>query len=155
MLFRSLSFRRNIIDQDGESFAPWVPDAETHSLSWAVNYEQPVLEWLKVYIDAYNSLVLFRPTQTQWTNTIYLQSPVASTPTDLYNLNWTSRPFNAGLLENTIGLKAQQYIFTWFYIDAHLDFTLDAMLLGHGKSKVSPYAQAGLNLSFIDRKSVV
>lgn len=145
----NLSFSKNIIDQDGESFAPWVPDGKTHSLSWAVNYEQPVLEWLKVYIDAYNSLVLFRPEQNHFSNNIYLQSPVAAAPTDLYRLNWTSNPFNAGLLENTIGLKAQQYIFTWFYIDAHLDFTLDAMILGHGKSKVSPYAQAGLNLSFM------
>ena len=143
-----IAFNKNIIDQDGESFAPWVVDGKTHSLSWAVNYEQPVLEWLKVYIDAYNSVVLFRPEQTQWTNNVYLQSPVAATPTDLYRYEWTSNAFNAGLLENTIGLKAQQYIFSWFAINAHLDFTLDAMLLCRNKSKVSPYAQAGLNVSF-------
>ena len=140
-----IAFRRNIIDQDGESFAPWVPDGKTHSLSWAVNYEQPVLNWLSVFVDAYNSLVLFRPEQNQWNNTVYLQSPVAAASADIYRYEWTSNAFNAGLLENTIGLKAHYSIAPWVDINGHIDFTLDAMLLGHHKSKVSPYAQAGAN----------
>lgn len=144
----NIAFRRNIIDQDGESFEPWVPDGKTHLLSWAVNYEQPVLNWLSVFVDAYNSLILFRPSQASFSNTLYLQSPVDATPTDIYRYEWTSNAFNAGLLENTIGLKAHYAIAPWVDVNGHIDFTLDAMLLRHNKSKVSPYAQAGANFDF-------
>ncbi len=141
----NFAFRRNIIDQDGESFEPWVPDGKTHFLSWAVNYEQPVLPWLSVFVDAYNSLVLFRPDSKQWSNTLYLQSPIASTPTDIYRYEWTSNAFTAGLLENTVGLKAHYDIAKWIAVNGHIDLTLDGLLLDHSQSKVSPHAQAGAN----------
>ena len=143
----NIAFRRNIIDQDGESFEPWVPNAKTHLLSWAVNYEQPVLKWLSVYVDAYNSLVFFHPTQKQWENILYLQSPVASSATDIYRYEWTSKDFTAGLLENTIGIKAHYPLAPWVDINGHIDFTFDGLILGNGKSKISPYAQAGANFN--------
>ena len=141
----NLGFTKNIIDQDGESFAPWVADGKTHSLSWAVNYEQPLLTWLSVHADAYNSVLYFRPETEHWNNTVYLQSPVATSPTDLYRYEWISRAFAGGLLENTVGLKAHYDPCRQLGINAHLDLTLDGMLL-HSKSKVSPNIQAGFNL---------
>ncbi|MCR5050882.1 MAG: hypothetical protein K6A36_07350 [Paludibacteraceae bacterium] len=138
-------FRKNILDQDGESFAPWIADGKTHELSWAVNYEQPVLDWLSVHVDAYNSFLSFRPTQTTYANVVYMQSPIAAMPTDLYRYEWSSHAFAGGLLENTIGLKAHYSLCKQLDINGFVDFTLDGMLL-RGKSKVSPNWQAGVNL---------
>lgn len=140
-------FSKNIIDQDGESFAPWVADGKTHILSWAVNYHQPLLPWLSVFADTYNSLVHFRPEVSNFTNSIYLQSPVMSSPTDLYRYEWSSSTFTGGLLENTVGLKALYAPVQWFALSGHADFTLDALLL-RNKSKVSPNVQAGASLDF-------
>ncbi len=141
------SFSKNIIDQDGESFAPWVADGNTHILSWAVNYEQPVLPWLTAFVDAYNSIVHFRPEATLFNNTIYLQSPVDSVSTPLYQYEWTSHAYTGGLLENTVGLKAHYAPVSWFTLTGHADFTLDAILL-RNKSKVNPNVQAGVGLDF-------
>lgn len=141
----TLSFRRNILDIDGESFSPWVADGRTHELSWAVNYEQPVLPWLSVHVRALNSLVLFRPTETHFHNDIYFRSPIATADTALYRYEWTSRSFAGGILENTIGLNADYTICRQLDLHAHLDFTLDGLLLGGGKSKVSPNWQAGIS----------
>ena len=138
-------FSKNIIDQDGESFEPWLPDGHTHELNWAVNYEQPVLPWLNVRIDSYNSLIYFNPSSSQWSNAIYLQSPIMDSPLPLYTLEWNAHPFAGGLLENTLGLKAHYAICRQLDINGHLDFTLDGILLGHHKSKISPNWQAGVN----------
>jgi len=140
-----LAFSKNILDQDGESFSPWVADGQTHELGWAVNYNQPVLPWLNVHVDAYNSLIYFSPEQTSWTNSVYLQSPIAASPTALYRYEWQSNAFTAGLLENTIGLAAHYAVNKNLDINAHLDMTLDAILL-KDKCKVSPNVQAGFNL---------
>lgn len=141
----TLSFSRNILDIDGESFSPWVADGRTHELSWAVNYEQPVLPWLSVHVRALNSLVLFRPTETHFHNDIYFRSPIATADTALYRYEWTSRSFAGGILENTVGLNADYTICRQLDLHAHLDFTLDGLLLGGGKSKVSPNWQAGIS----------
>lgn len=141
---RDREFRRNIIDQDGESFAPWVADGNNHELSWTVNYEQPVLSWLKVHVRGYNSLLYFRPETEHWSNTVYLRAPESTTTTDLYRHEWTSKAFAAGLLENEFGLSADYRICKQLDLHAHLDFTLDGMLL-KGKSKISPNWQAGIS----------
>ena len=141
----TLSFSRNILDIDGESFSPWVTDGRTHELSWAVNYEQPVLPWLSVHVRALNSLVLFRPTETHFHNDIYFRSPIATADTALYRYEWTSRSFAGDILENTVGLNADYTICRQLDLHAHLDFTLDGLLLGGGKSKVSPNWQAGIS----------
>ena len=141
---RNLSFRRNILDIDGESFSPWVADGKTHELSWTVNYEQPVLPWLSAHVRAHNSLILFRPEQTHFSNELYFRSPVATADTALYRYEWTSHAYAGGILENTIGLNADYAICRQLDLHAHLDFTLDGLLLGHGKSKISPNWQAGI-----------
>lgn len=141
---RDREFRRNIIDQDGESFSPWVADGNNHELSWYVNYEQPMLDWLNVHVQGYNSLLYFRPEQEHWTNTVYFRSPVAAAATDMYRYEWSSSAYAAGLMENTFGLSADYTICKQLDLHAHLDFTLDGMLL-RGKSKVSPNWQAGIS----------
>jgi hypothetical protein len=143
---QDLSFRRNILDIDGESFSPWVADGKTHELSWTVNYEQPVLSWLSVHARAHNSLILFRPEQKHFSNELYFRSPIATADTALYRYEWTSSAFAGGILENTIGLNADYTICPQLDLHAHLDFTLDGLILGHGKSKISPNFQAGINL---------
>ena len=142
---RDREFSKNILDIDGESFAPWVADGQTHELSWTVNYSQPVLPWLSVHVRSLNSLILFRPEEENYTNNVYFRSPVATADTALYRYEWSSRAYAGGLLENTIGLQADYTICRQLDMHAHLDFTLDGMLLGGGKSKVSPNWQAGIN----------
>lgn len=139
-------FAKNIIDQDGESFEPWLPDGNTHELNWAVNYEQPVLPWLKVHVDAYNSFMYFSPSAQYDSHAIYLQSPVMESSLPLYTLEWENHAFAGGLLENTFGLKAHYALCKQLDINGQLDFTLDGMLLGHNKSKVSPNWQAAVNI---------
>lgn len=149
----NLGFAKNLIDQDGESFFPWVADGKTHEMSWAVNYHRQLLPWLELHVDAYNSLVHFSPEQTSWSNTIYFQRPIdysvspalSYAPFDLYRYDWQSRAFTGGLLENTVGLSAHYAACPVLDINAHLDLTLDGLLLSN-KSKVSLGFQAGFNL---------
>ena len=145
-------FSKNILDQDGESFFPWVPDGKTHALSWAVNYKQPVLPWLNVHVDAYNSMVHFSPEVEHFSNTIYFQKPIdyqnstfaaPYAPRTLYRYQWTSQRFTGGLLENTIGVDAHYSLCKEVDMQAHLDLTLDGMLL-RNKSKMSANWQAGV-----------
>ncbi|MCQ2348514.1 MAG: hypothetical protein MJZ65_04920 [Paludibacteraceae bacterium] len=138
-------FSKNILDQDGENFFPWVADGKTHELSWAVNYEQPLLPWLRVYVDAYNSLLHFRPEEQTFSNEVYMQSMTADHPTPLYRYEWQSKAFTGGLLENAAGLRAHYDACRQVAINAHLDVTLDAMLL-RNTYKVSPNIQAGFNV---------
>lgn len=142
---RDREFSKNILDIDGESFSPWIADGSTHELSWTVNYAQPVLPWLSVHVQSHNSLMHFRPEQERFTNNVYFRSPVATADTALYRYEWSSRAYTGGILENTIGLNADYTICRQLDLHAHLDFTLDGLLLGSGKSKVSPHCQAGIN----------
>ena len=143
---RDISFRKNILDIDGESFSPWVADGRTHELSWTVNYAQPVLPWLSAHVRSYNSLIIFRPEQQRFSNEVYFRSPVATADTALYRYEWSSKAFTGGILENTFGLNADYSICRQLDLHAHLDLTLDGLLLGNGKSKVSPNIEAGVSL---------
>ena len=140
-----LSFSKNILDIDGESFSPWVADGKTHELSWTVQYEQPVLPWLSVHVRSHNSLMLFRPEKEHFTNEVFFRSPIATADTALYRYEWTSRAYVGGILENAVGLNADYTICRQLDLHAHLDFTLDGLLLGGGKSKISPNWQAGIS----------
>lgn len=140
-------FSKNIIDQDGESFYPWVADGQTHSLSWNITYNQPLLSWLSVHADARNSLLIFSPDNTEFVNSVYKRSPVEEQSVPLYDYHWQNSAFNAGLLENTIGLKADYTPTHWLRLNAHLDFTFDAILLDK-KTKIAPNWQVGLSLDF-------
>ena len=53
----TLSFVRNILDQDGEGFEPWHADGRLHALNLSLNYDQPLLPWLRIHAEGYNSLL--------------------------------------------------------------------------------------------------
>ena len=61
----------NLIDQDGEAFDPWYADGRLHSINLSVQYDQPLLPWLRIHAEGYNSLLHFNPTTTAWSNAIY------------------------------------------------------------------------------------
>ena len=145
VLHSNQEFSKNILDQDGESFDPWIADGNTHELSWAVNYDQSLTDWLSVHVDAYNSMILFNPKNQHFTNVVYMQSPIDEHAKDLYRYEWESNAYTGGLLENTFGLKAHYDMNEKLSLNAHLDITLDAILL-RNKSKVNGNIQAGINL---------
>ena len=138
-------FSKNILDQDGESFDPWIADGNTHELSWAVKYDQSLTDWLSVHVDAYNSMIHFNPKNQHFTNVVYMQSPIDEHAKDLYRYEWESNAYTGGLLENTFGLKAHYDMNEKLSLNAHLDITLDAILL-RNKSKINGNIQAGINL---------
>ena len=145
VLHSNQEFSKNILDQDGESFDPWIADGNTHELSWAVNYDQSLTDWLSVHVDAYNSMIHFNPKNQHFTNVVYMQSPIDEHAKDLYRYEWESNAYTGGLLENTFGLKAHYDMNEKLSLNAHLDITLDAILL-RNKSKVNGNIQAGINL---------
>lgn len=138
-------FRKNILDIDGESFYPWVADGSTHELSWSVNYEQPLLSWLSVHVRSHNSMLHFRPEKETFVNQVYFCSPISTVDTALYRYEWKTKSYTGGILENTFGLNADYTICRQLDLHAHMDFTLDGMLLGNHKSKISPNWQAGVS----------
>lgn len=142
------SFARNIVDQDGESFEPWIPDGRTHEFTWALAYELPILPWLHFSIDAYNSLIAFRPEVEHWTNRLYVQGPIDAHPTELQPMEWSSRACLSGLLENTFSLRAEHAVHPMVDLHGQVSLTLDAMILGHGMSKVSPNIEAEAAMDF-------
>jgi len=144
----TLSFSRNIMDQDGEGFEPWYPDGRTHSVNMSVQYDQSLLSWLRVHAEGYNSLLIFHPTTSQWTNALYAQSIVAKTPTPLYTLSWESYPFTAGVLENEALVIAEHEPVSGLRLYGHLGVSLDGIVLGHGQSVVSPNGLAKLALDY-------
>ena len=144
----SLSFSRNIMDQDGEGFEPWYTDGRTHSINLSVRYDQPLLSWLRVHVEGYNSLLLFRPTTNQWTNSLYAQSIVDKTPTPLYTLTWESQAFTSGLLENEALVIAEHEPVKGLQLYGHLGVSLDGIALGHGQSVISPNILAKIALDY-------
>lgn len=149
----NLSFSRNFIDQDGESLEPWYPDGRTTELTLSTTYERQLLPWLRLKYEGFNSAMFFRPTATEWSNIVYCKYATDSLGIehpahDLYVYDWTAQPFWSGLLENTLGLDADYAIASWLQLKADLDITLDAILLGHGKSLVRPNWQAGVGFDF-------
>lgn len=140
------SFARNIIDQDGESFEPWVPDGKTHELTWALNYDHQLLPWLRLQVEGYNSFFYHTPEVREWSNQLYLQGPLSTLHTPLSTLHWTSSPYASGLLENTVSLRADYTVNAKLDIHGVLGLSLDGMILGHGQSKVSPNLEASFAL---------
>lgn len=146
ILHNNRTFERNIIDQDGEGLEPWYADGKTHELSWAVNYQLPILSWLSFRLDAYNSLVHFRPAATQWTNRLYAQY-ADSARTDYYDYCFSSQPFTTGLLENEARLEAQKTLLPWLTMRGGVALTLDGILL-RDKQLVMPSWEAEFALAF-------
>ena len=137
-LHDSLSFARNILDQDGEGFEPWYADGRLHSVSMSVQYDQPLLPWLRVHAEAYNSLLHFHPTAQQWTNAIYAQSIADAAPTPLYTYEWHSAAFSSGVLENEALVVAEKEVARGLRLYGHVGVSLDGIVLGKGQSVVTP-----------------
>ena len=138
---RQLSFSRNILDVDGEAFEPWYPDGHAHELNWAVNYRFQILPWLQLHVEGYNSLIAFRPSQTEWTNAVYLQGYNQPSPVALYDYHWSSGAFNAGMLENAVTIEADHQVLPWLRLRGEFAATLDGILVG-GKHIVTPSWEA-------------
>ena len=134
----TLCFARNLLDHDGEAFDPWYADGRLHSINMSVQYDQPLLSWLRVHAEAYNSILHFRPTATDWTNDIYTQSIADAAPTPLYTYHWTSAAFTSGLLENEALVIAEKEVAKGLRLYGHLGVSLDGIVLGNGQSVVTP-----------------
>ena len=134
----SLSFTRNILDQDGEAFEPWYADGELHSVSLSAQYDQPLLPWLRVHAEGYNSLLYFSPSTREWTNSVFAQSITDTSPQQLYTYSWQSNAFASGILENEALVIAEKRLARGLQMYAHLGVSLDAVLLGGGHSVVTP-----------------
>ena len=139
-IHRDLEFSRNTIDVDGEAFEPWYPDGHTHELNWAVDYRYAITPWLKVHLDSYNSLLAFTPLRYDWANEVYLQGD-QMTPLQLYDYQWHSSAFCAGMLENTFSLEAGYAVLPWLHLSGSVSATLDGMLV-RGKNVVTPSWEA-------------
>ena len=134
----TLGFARNLYDHDGEAFDPWYADGRLHSVNLSVQYDQPLLPWLRVHAEAYNSLLHFRPTTTVWSNDIYTQSIADAAPTPLYTIHWQSAAFTSGLLENEALVIAEKNLAKGLNFYAHAGVSLDGIVLGNGQSVVTP-----------------
>lgn len=148
----NLSFSRNIVDQDGESFEPWQPDGNTHELTWFVGYEKRLNPRFKLKGEFYNSLMIFRPSASVFQNETFLKLPdpieshfpdgdfvpVVHEKIPLMTYHWQSSPFTGGLLDNRFGVEYSQDFSHRFLLKGNLSATLDAFLLRESRSKVSP-----------------
>ena len=135
---RDTSFSRNLVDQDGEGFEPYYADGKLNELNWAVNYEYDILPWLKLQVDAYNSLLHWSPSVNNWTTSTYYQRYNDAQPISIYTYQWESNDFTSGLLENTVAVEAKKWLKPWLQVQGLLGVSLDGILLSGGKSLVSP-----------------
>lgn len=143
-----VAFSRNLIDQDGESLEPWMPDGSMHELSWSAQGKKffgrsPLLNlWLEA--KAYNSLISHVASSNGWSNDVYMQQMEEACPTPLYRYDWTSHSFVGALLENEVRFHLQRSA-TFLNrrasgsvsFGANLGISLDGMLM-NGNSKVTP-----------------
>ena len=142
---RQLEFRRNALDVDGEAFEPWYPDGHHHELNWAVDYRYRILPWLQLHLDAYNSMIAFNPSQTEWRNCTYWQGYNMDSPLALSDYRWHSSSFVSGLLENSLSLEASYPVLPWMRLSGAVSATLDGMLL-RDKLKVTPSWEAKVDI---------
>lgn len=147
-LHDNLEFERNIVDQDGEAFEPWMTDGYVHELTAAATVSHRFNRWLTIDLDGANSVLFFSPTTRQWSNKVVWQSMFGNESYDLYTINWQAEEFTAGLLENTVSLKAEHSPVKWFTVKGAVDFTLDGVLLSDNKSFLRPNWQANISLHF-------
>lgn len=144
----TLTFTRNLLDQDGETFEPWYADGRIHSVNLSVQYDQPLLTWLRIHAEGYNSVLHFRPTTEQWSNAVYAQSIADAAPAPLYTIDWKSTPFTSGILENEVMAIGEWQPAKGLNIYTHLGVSLDGILLGHGRSVVTPNWLAKLAIDY-------
>ena len=135
---RDASFSRNLIDQDGEGFELYYADGQLNELNWAVNYDYSILPWMQLKLDSYNSLLHWSPSAEEWTTSTYYQRYNDSLPTALSTYHWRSQAFTSGLLENAVTLEAKKWVKPWLQLQGMVGVSLDGILLGGGKSIISP-----------------
>ncbi|MFI3281740.1 MAG: hypothetical protein R3Y44_07210 [Rikenellaceae bacterium] len=143
-----INYSRNVIDQDGEAFEPYEPDGNNFELSHAILLKKRLNEWLTLSFDGYNSLLYAAPTTTSFYNTTYTQAITQTTPTDLYIYRWSANSYASGLLENTLKLSTERQLSESLLFRADAALTLDAILLGGGKSKISPNIEMQTGVSY-------
>ncbi len=144
----NLQFERNIVDQDGEAFEPWLTDGMVHELTAAATLKHKFNHWLSISYDGANSLLHFAPSTRTWSNKVIWKSMFGSENYELYSINWEAEDFTAGLLENTVSITAEHSPVNWFSVKGSVDFTLDGVLLSGKKSFIRPNWQANLSLQF-------
>ena len=156
-----LSFSRNIVDQDGESFEPWYADGTYHELSLSVSFNRRLFSWLSLDAELYDSYIRFSSSSRKFSNDVFFKPPTplvahfkaednflpsVSKPLPLYRYEWTSRSFGSSLLENRFGLAAEKLLPANTRVRGSAYFTLDGMLLSGGKSKLSPNVKADVSI---------
>ncbi len=147
-----INYSRNLLDQDGEAFEPYEPDGNTFELSHSLVWERPVGEWLTLSFDGYNSLLYASPTTTEFTNSIYTQMITEEQATPLYTYVWSAGSYVSGLLENSLRLSGEKELSQSTTLRGDVALTFDAMLLGGGKSKVSPNIEFQASLAYNPNK---
>ncbi len=147
-----INFSRNLYDQDGEAFEPYSPDGNTFELSHSILLTHRLNDWLTLTFDGYNSLLYAAPTTTEFSNLIYTQAITEESSTPLYLYNWTASSYASGLLENRLKLSTEHKASPSVMLRADAAVTLDAMLLGGGKSKISPNIELQAGLSYTPNK---
>ncbi|MFR9523022.1 MAG: hypothetical protein SNH94_00435 [Rikenellaceae bacterium] len=143
-----INYARNIIDQDGEAFEPYEADGNTFELSHSILLKKRLNDWLTLTFDGYNSMLYTAPTTTEFYNLVYMQAVTAESATPLYIYKWSANSYASGLLENTLRLSTERELSKSLYFRADAALTLDAILLGDSKSKVSPNIEAQAGLSY-------
>ena len=93
---------------------------------------------MQLKVDAYNSLLHWTPSTTQWSTSSYYQRYNDSLPTQLYTYHWESQAFTSGLMENSITIEAKKWVKPWLQVQGLVGVSLDGILLSGGKSIVSP-----------------
>jgi hypothetical protein len=130
LLHNDLNYTRNFIDQDGEAFEPWYPDAQVYEVSHAITFHKQLKNKFNVFFDGYNSLVSFNPLQNKFYNAVYAEN-VNLPYQSLYVYRWNSDKFTSGLLENTLRLNTQRQLTDKISFKAELNGTFDGMLLSN------------------------
>ena len=143
-----LTFFRNLMDQDGEAFEPWYADGRLHSINFSMQYDRTILPWLSFHAQGYNSLLHFRPTSTSWNNNIYTQAFDDTKPTDLYTYHWNSSAFTSSILENEALWVAEMKYDNGLRLYGHIGVSLDGIVLGHGRSVITPNWLAKFALNY-------
>lgn len=140
----SINFSRNLIDQDGESLEPWMPDGNNHELSWSVAYKHKLSNSLSLNADAYNSLIIFSPTTEKWHNNLYYRQMESATAVSLYDYEWTSSRFVSGLLENRLSVEYGRSLSAKINFRSNAGITLDGFLV-RGCTHITPNFEAGFS----------
>ena len=126
------NFRRNVVDQDGESLEPFYSDGRFTDLMLSFNAKKKLAQNLNLKIDTYNGLVHFSPRQNQYHNALFYENNL--TPfQSLYVTEWESEAFGSGILENTVGLNYQKKSSdNRFNVDLTANLTYDGIYFSPG-----------------------